>query len=231
MTCSVKFCRSCQQDVPCSDFTPSKRAKDGLQSYCRSCYAKRAVAHRLAFPDAAREAGRRSLEKNRDVINARKRARRAANPEKTKAERKASYAKRRDRELEAMRKWKDANRERMRAAQFAKYWEDPEASRKKQMDYLHAHPGRSAAAVMKRIARKHIATVPWANLGAITAMYRDAALRTRSTGTPHEVDHIIPLQSKWVCGLHCEANLQVITRSENRSKSNHFRPGLIAQRG
>ena len=37
-----------------------------------------------------------------------------------------------------------------------------------------------------------------------------------------EVDHVVPLQSKFVCGLHCEANLQVITKSKNASKCNRF---------
>jgi hypothetical protein len=42
----------------------------------------------------------------------------------------------------------------------------------------------------------------------------------------HDVDHIAPRRSKLVCGLHCEANLQVLTGAENCTKTNLHWPDV-----
>ncbi len=77
----------------------------------------------------------------------------------------------------------------------------------------------------KNAARQaHIktATPPWADLEKIRAIYDAAA----SAGL--EVDHIVPLRGRLVCGLHCEANLRAIEPEENRRKTNSFDPMTFA---
>lgn len=56
----------------------------------------------------------------------------------------------------------------------------------------------------------------------IKAKYQLAAMFNRCTEEVWEVDHIIPLRGKNVCGLHVPANLRVIPATQNRAKTNTF---------
>jgi len=76
-----------------------------------------------------------------------------------------------------------------------------------------------------RRASKISATPKWVDHKAIAKIYQDAAEIQRITGIEHEVDHIVPLRSKLVCGLHVPANLRVITAKENNRKGNKFIDG------
>lgn len=55
---------------------------------------------------------------------------------------------------------------------------------------------------------------------AIRQLYLQAMELTKLTGERYVVDHIIPLISDEVCGLHVPWNLRVITQEENLRKSN-----------
>lgn len=80
-----------------------------------------------------------------------------------------------------------------------------------------------------RRAMKLRATPKWAEdeWEQILALYAEAARLQEETGVKYHVDHIIPLKSDLVCGLHCLANLRVITQRENNQKCNKFDPDVI----
>ena len=72
--------------------------------------------------------------------------------------------------------------------------------------------------------RKHReATPPWLTRkqkSEIRQLYQIAITMTQTTGEQYVVDHIVPLRSDVVCGLHVPWNLRVITQEENLKKSN-----------
>lgn len=72
--------------------------------------------------------------------------------------------------------------------------------------------------------RKHRqATPPWITRkqkSDMRALYQAAIHMSKTTGEQYVVDHIVPLRSEFVCGLHVPWNLRVITQTENLKKSN-----------
>ena len=72
--------------------------------------------------------------------------------------------------------------------------------------------------------RKHReATPPWLNRkqkSELRQLYQIAITMTQTTGEQYVVDHIYPLRSEVVCGLHVPWNLRVVTQAENLKKSN-----------
>jgi hypothetical protein len=85
-----------------------------------------------------------------------------------------------------------------------------------------------------RAQRKLQATPVWVdsfhharihNVYAITQMLQEA------TGSIYHVDHIVPLASDEVCGLHVWWNLQPMTESANVLKHNTFDPDLYPDQG
>lgn len=90
--------------------------------------------------------------------------------------------------------------------------------------YRRSEAGKENARIKRRQVQKLGATPAWADQTKITAIYTEAQRLTELTGIRHEVDHVVPLQSRLVCGLHVEHNLQVIPATVNRSKSNRHWP-------
>ena len=74
--------------------------------------------------------------------------------------------------------------------------------------------------------RKHRQATPkWltrTQKGEMRALYQIAITMTKTTGEQYVVDHIVPLRSELVCGLHVPWNLRVITQEENLKKSNQL---------
>jgi 5-methylcytosine-specific restriction endonuclease McrA len=97
----------------------------------------------------------------------------------------------------------------------------------KKQSYRRAHkaanPDLYRELVNARRRRFRQATPKWLTAEhklEIRMKYRLAIELSRRLGTPHAVDHIVPLQGEEVCGLHVPWNMEVITQEENLKKSN-----------
>lgn len=96
----------------------------------------------------------------------------------------------------------------------------PEKNKRYTSKWRKLNPGIVTACTQRRNANKMRAQPSWANKDKIQFFYEMSAHISKISGIKHHVDHIVPLQSPLVCGLHCEYNLQVIPASENVRKSN-----------
>ena len=84
-------------------------------------------------------------------------------------------------------------------------------------------PAKHLARTRKRQAKQLQRTPAWdPDAHLIVAKYQLATMLSQASGTPHHVDHIIPLQGKKVSGLHVFSNLRVIPGSDNVKKSNKY---------
>ena len=128
----------------------------------------------------------------------------------------------------------DDNRERLLAdakeryaitgpnVEYTKEWR--EANAESIRKYRKDNAGLYAYHAAKRRKLVKLATPAWVDMEEIRAIYLEAARISLETGIPHEVDHIIPIKHKLVCGLHVPENLRIIPATENRSKNNKFKP-------
>jgi hypothetical protein len=242
-TAILKRCTKCLADKETSDFYRDKSKLDGLSTRCKCCIksaqsrpeslARAAALRRAAYaadPERFKkmsEAWRRS---NIQTVNAMAKAWAINNPEKRKEIANRSRKKRYQENADAMRVkaaaeyW--ANPEKMRARAAAYREKNRKVLREKYKEWGAKNRHIQAAHAKARHARKIQAMPSWADKAAMQCFYEEAHRLASETGLPHDVDHIVPLKSKLVCGLHVEHNLQVLPATDNRRKNNRHWPDM-----
>lgn len=130
------------------------------------------------------------------------------------------------------RKYREANKEKCNAANRKYRSENAEfvMTTNKKTRSRPEHKVYMASKCREYQAKKRNAVPPWADSEfekmALIEAYDLAKRREAITGFAWHVDHIVPIQNKSVCGLHCIANLRVIPGVENLSKGNRHWPDM-----
>ena len=123
--------------------------------------------------------------------------------------------------------YRESNRPRINAYRVQYYLANKDKEQEYQSQYRRDNKGLVNAITAKRRSRKRQATPYWSDQAAIKAIYVTAseandAFAALGINQQLHVDHIVPLKSNLVCGLHVAENLQLLPAAENTSKSNSF---------
>ncbi len=196
-----KTCKICEENKPLSDYHKSSAEKDKLGIYCKVCANKKSREWKANFPEKNRDSAKKSNAKTRQKGGHKERHR--------------VYCK----------KYREVNNESAckasrdyRARKKAKLPVKPE----KYYNELLSHISSQRRYNLLR----YRATPTWANKTAILTIYNKSRRLKAWLGEIYEVDHIVPIRSQFVCGLHCEANLRIISFDQNRVKSNRYWPDM-----
>ena len=121
----------------------------------------------------------------------------------------------RDKKIKAASEWYKQNKDKKRIYD-AEYRERTRSKRREaSKKYRNNHPSRKRADCALRRCQKIKATPYWVDKEELRRIYENCP-------KGFQVDHIVPLNGKNVCGLHVPWNLQYLPAAENLKKANHY---------
>lgn len=213
---NTKVCSKCNIEKTFTEFHKSKSGKYGLRSDCKICSAE----YKKNWYENNKE---RHLEYNKIW--------RENNKERHLKNSKIWYENNKNRCLESNKIWYENNRERYLESNKIWYENNRESHLESMKIWRETNSDKVRAINAKRRSKKLKATPVWLSeydLNQIKSIYKEAIDLELKDGFKRHVDHIHPLQNKYICGLHVPQNLQILTETENCSKSNKFEPYVIS---
>lgn len=192
---AVKCCGNCKKTLPNTAFSKNKGRKSGLSDWCKSCN---------------KQYLRKYYRKNREVALEKSRHWRKKN---------SMYGKL------YHASWREANRDYVNRKSKDWVHNNKEKRREIMRRYRSRNKDKTNAHAAERRASERLASPKWLTAYDIeesNSFYLAAQELRPLAGCLLEVDHIIPLKGKDVCGLHVPWNLQLLTAQENQSKGNRY---------
>lgn len=201
----MKQCIICSLTKPFTEFGKHATTADRLMQRCKPCQSAYNKQYRDGHKDRIKLLNAAYHKQHADTIRNRSQKWIKNNPERRKELLDSNYQRHKE------------------AGTLDKYYgkRDPQVARERAKQWRKDNPARVAYNIANARARRLQAIPPWVTKQertAIKQLYEQCQQKTIDTGIPHQVDHIIPLVSDVVCGLHCLANLQILTAEDNNNK-------------
>lgn len=189
---------------------------------CVVCQAQASL--KLADKDREefRRLSRAKYERNAARIRKQAQARYAAALGENRRKELAYYYANKGQYAATAKRYRERNKHRLKAMRRESRERRKEAITTYNRAYKEANRALYASCEKARHARKLKAMPVWVDREQIDSFYVEARRLTAETGVEHQVDHIMPLQSDVLCGLHVPWNLQVISKERNLRKSNQI---------
>lgn len=208
----TKTCTKCGETKTEEEFPKDKSKKSGLKSSCKLCNIVYSKAWRKDNPEKAKETVKLYRQRN---------------PHKEKEFRQTRYKNNKEKIKACARKFREEHRESVnekdRERGRKRRMSRPDLEKRYQKNYYARSRDRKLASNRALRIKRERCVPAWLSpeqLEEIKKFYWLAKDLQVITGEVYQVDHIVPLQGKTVCGLHVPWNLQVLPRDINIRKAN-----------
>lgn len=202
----MKTCTKCKVEKQLTSFKPRKSSKDGLHTWCSDCLSAYYADHNVRNRQKKQEYKKVNYENNKEEI---------------KSKRRAYYVEHKEEICERKKDYRLSNLASISARNAEWRKNNSESLKEKKAAWQRNNKGLVCATRARRRLNEKRATPEWANLDEIKRVYKEAE-KMREAGNDVHVDHIIPIRSDVVCGLHVHWNLQIIEARKNRAKGNRL---------